>query len=102
MADVEVFPLSVTEELADWKEQRQRERRWFTLAEAADAVEEPDLRDLIRSFGASEFNAAARADRRARRGRREIEGRSDVRLVPAPAAQDRRFLRAVRGACRRP
>lgn len=59
MADVEVFPLSVSEELPDWKEKKQRKRQWFPLAEAANAVEEPDLRDLIRSFNASEFNQAA-------------------------------------------
>jgi predicted phosphate transport protein (TIGR00153 family) len=61
MADVEVFPLAVTQELSDWKEKKQRERRWFSLKEAAEAVEEPDLRHLIRSFGASEFNKAARS-----------------------------------------
>jgi predicted phosphate transport protein (TIGR00153 family) len=60
MVDVDVFPLAVTRELDSWKEQAQRERRWFSLAEAADAVEESDLRELIRSFGASEFKAAAR------------------------------------------
>ncbi|MFL9842598.1 DUF47 family protein [Sphingomonas sp. ST-64] len=60
MADVEVFPLAVTAELTRWKEQSQRERRWFTLADAADAVDEPDLSDLIRSFGPTEFNAATR------------------------------------------
>lgn len=60
MADVDVFPLAVSQELDDWKERKQRERRWFPLAEAAEAVDEPDLRDLIRSFGASEFNNAAR------------------------------------------
>ncbi len=60
MADVEVFPLAVTTELLKWKEQHQRERRWFPLAEAANLVDEEDLRDLIRSFGASEFNAATR------------------------------------------
>ncbi|RIX32639.1 DUF47 family protein [Sphingomonas edaphi] len=60
MADVDVFPLAVSQELDDWKERKQRERRWFPLAEAANAVDEPDLRDLIRSFGASEFNKAAR------------------------------------------
>ena len=53
-------PLAVTREFPKWKEQDQRERRWFSLAEAAGAVEEPDLRELIRSFGASEFKAAAR------------------------------------------
>ncbi|RYY24817.1 MAG: DUF47 family protein [Sphingomonadales bacterium] len=58
MIDVDVFPLAVNTELAAWKEQSQRERRWFSLTEAADAVDEPDLRDLIRSFGLSEFKAA--------------------------------------------
>lgn len=56
--DVEVFPFAVTQELDTWKEQHQRERRWFTLAEAAEAVDEPDLRALIRSFGQREFKAA--------------------------------------------
>jgi len=60
MVDVDVFPLAVTEERGEWKEQDERERRWFSLPEAADAVDEPDLRDLMRSFAASEFKAAAR------------------------------------------
>lgn len=59
MIDVEVFPLAVNRELSDWKERNERERRWFSLKEAAEAVEEDDLRDLIRSFGASEFKTAA-------------------------------------------
>lgn len=58
MIDVDVFPLSVSTELSAWKEQSQRERRWFSLTDAAQAVDEPDLRDLIRSFGLSEFKAA--------------------------------------------
>lgn len=58
LTDVDVFPFAVTEELESWEEQHQRERRWFTLAEAADAVDEDDLRALIRSFGAREFRAA--------------------------------------------
>ncbi|MET0361693.1 MAG: DUF47 family protein [Sphingobium sp.] len=58
MLDVDVYPLAVTRELPQWKEDRQRERRWFTLAEAANAVEEEDLRFLIRSFGASGFAKA--------------------------------------------
>lgn len=60
LIDVDVFPLSVTEELADWKEQDQRERRWFTLPEAATKVDESDLRELMRSFNPREFRAAAR------------------------------------------
>ena len=62
MIDVDLFPLAVIDELERWAEDHQRERRWFSLAEAADAVDEPDLRDLIRSFGASEFNTAARRE----------------------------------------
>lgn len=50
MVDVEVFPICVTDELAEWKESHQRERRWFPLAAAADAVNEPDLKALIRNF----------------------------------------------------
>lgn len=60
MFDVEVYPLAVTQELDAWKEDGQRQRRWFSLAEAAGAVEEPDLADLIRSFGAPEFHRATR------------------------------------------
>jgi 8-oxo-dGTP pyrophosphatase MutT (NUDIX family) len=45
---VTVYLLAVTEELADWPERQQRERAWFTPAEAADKVDEPDLRDLLR------------------------------------------------------
>ena len=60
MIDVDVFPLAVTQELDSWKEQGQRERCWFSLQDAAAAVDEPDLRELIRSFGPNEFKAAAR------------------------------------------
>lgn len=60
MIDVDVFPLAVTQELSAWKEQGERERRWFTLSEAADAVEEPDLRELIRSFAPAQFREAVR------------------------------------------
>ncbi|MDF8333837.1 DUF47 family protein [Novosphingobium cyanobacteriorum] len=60
MVDVDVFPLSVTDELPAWKEAHERERMWFTLADAADKVEEADLRELMRSFVASEFQAATR------------------------------------------
>jgi predicted phosphate transport protein (TIGR00153 family) len=60
MIDVDVFPMVVTRELSHWKEQSQRERRWFSLGDAAAAVDEPDLRELIKSFSASGFKAAAR------------------------------------------
>ncbi|MES2290750.1 MAG: DUF47 family protein [Pseudomonadota bacterium] len=60
MVDVEVFPLAVNDELPVWKEQDQRERKWFSLSDAANAIDEPDLRDLIRSFAPAEFKALVR------------------------------------------
>ncbi len=60
MYNVEVFPLAVTRELDEWKEMDERERRWFTLDQAADSVDEADLQAMIRSFGDGGFRAAAR------------------------------------------
>ncbi|WP_079730355.1 MULTISPECIES: DUF47 family protein [Novosphingobium] len=62
-ADVDVFPFAVTEELSTWDEQHQRDRRWFSLTDAANAVDEEDLAALIRSFGAREFRAATQGSR---------------------------------------
>jgi ADP-ribose pyrophosphatase YjhB (NUDIX family) len=45
---VTVYRLEVTEELAVWPECAERQRSWFTLTEAAAAVAEPELQDLIR------------------------------------------------------
>jgi 8-oxo-dGTP pyrophosphatase MutT (NUDIX family) len=44
---VHVYLLEVREELETWPECAQRQRAWFTLPEAAAAVEEPGLRDLL-------------------------------------------------------
>jgi predicted phosphate transport protein (TIGR00153 family) len=60
MFDVDVYPLSVSQELTEWKEAGERQRRWFNLSEAAEVVEEGDLADLIRSFNSTEFNGATR------------------------------------------
>jgi 8-oxo-dGTP pyrophosphatase MutT (NUDIX family) len=49
-AEVRLYALRVLEELDDWPERHQRERRWFAPAEAADAVDEPDLKELLRGF----------------------------------------------------
>ena len=59
-AVVHVFPLQVTVQSRNWPERHQRETRWFTQAEAAAAVEEPELRDLILGFRAPP-EAASRA-----------------------------------------
>ena len=47
IAEVEVFALKVRKELPKWKEQGERERRWVSRAEAAEMVDEPELRALI-------------------------------------------------------
>jgi predicted phosphate transport protein (TIGR00153 family) len=60
MVDVDVFPLAITDELDSWKEQGERERRWFSLLEASSAVDEEDLGILINSFGSSQFQTAVR------------------------------------------
>ena len=53
IADVALFPLAVSEELKAWIEMDQRQRRWFTTGEAAAAVDEVELGQLIRRFGES-------------------------------------------------
>jgi 8-oxo-dGTP pyrophosphatase MutT (NUDIX family) len=44
---VAVYLLEVREELDTWPECDQRQRAWFTLSDAAAAVQEPGLRDLL-------------------------------------------------------
>ena len=50
--EVEVFPLEVAEELERWPEMAQRHRRWLPIAEAAEAVEDAGLAEIVRTFGA--------------------------------------------------
>lgn len=47
---VAVFPLAFQRQADEWPEQDEREVRWFGLAEAADAVDEPELKRLIANF----------------------------------------------------
>ncbi|HEX8569036.1 MAG TPA: NUDIX hydrolase [Caulobacteraceae bacterium] len=51
--EVQVFPMKVKTELSQWPEKAERTRRWFTPAAAADAVDEPELQALIRSWAAA-------------------------------------------------
>jgi 8-oxo-dGTP pyrophosphatase MutT (NUDIX family) len=48
--EVEVYPLAVSEELADWKESSERVRLWFAPDEAAAQVAEYELGELIAGF----------------------------------------------------
>ena len=49
---VEVYALKVTEQRRTWAESEERERRWYSPAEAAAAVAEPMLQHLILAFEA--------------------------------------------------
>jgi 8-oxo-dGTP pyrophosphatase MutT (NUDIX family) len=57
-ARVHVFPLSIPVQSSDWPERHERQTRWFTRAEAAEAVEEEDLKALIRTFAPPEASSA--------------------------------------------
>ena len=48
--EVQLFAMRVSDELEEWPERSQRERRWFSPEEAAQAVDEPDLRALLMSL----------------------------------------------------
>jgi 8-oxo-dGTP pyrophosphatase MutT (NUDIX family) len=47
---VAVYPLEVLIQLGAWPEDGERQRQWMMLTDAAEAVHEPDLADLIRRF----------------------------------------------------
>ncbi|MXP65117.1 NUDIX hydrolase [Roseomonas sp. M0104] len=48
--EVGVYPLQVEQLLGDWPEAHQRERRWFSPAQAAAQVQEDDLAALLRNL----------------------------------------------------
>ncbi|HWA61939.1 MAG TPA: NUDIX hydrolase [Caulobacteraceae bacterium] len=48
--EVGLYPLKVTEEKDDWPEKGQREKLWASRAEAANLVDEPDLKRLLAEF----------------------------------------------------
>lgn len=47
---VKVYPLEVSDQRDAWPEMTQRERRWTAPAEAAAAVDEPELKALLAKF----------------------------------------------------
>lgn len=48
--EVDLYPLEVSDELAQWPEMSFRDRQWLLQEDAAKAVGEPDLASMIRSF----------------------------------------------------
>ena len=49
---IEVFRLDVDRQLRDWPEKGQRERRWYTLPDAAEHAGADGLAQLLRSLAA--------------------------------------------------
>lgn len=47
---VEVYALEQMVQHPDWPEQGQRTMKWFSIPEAAEAVDEPDLKNIIRKL----------------------------------------------------
>jgi 8-oxo-dGTP pyrophosphatase MutT (NUDIX family) len=50
LCKVEVFPLKVKGQAINWPEKNQRTCEWFSASEAAELVQEPELRDLLHRF----------------------------------------------------
>ena len=59
---VDVFPLAVKRQRKTWPEKSQRTTKWFPLALAADAVNEPGLKDVIRNFEHVRASGAAKPE----------------------------------------
>ncbi|WP_449394903.1 NUDIX hydrolase [Devosia riboflavina] len=49
-----IFPLAVTREKKGWKEKGQRQRRWMSPREAAEAAHEPDLSRFLADLAAGD------------------------------------------------
>ena len=50
MCRVQVFALEVEQERNSWLEKHERTRKWFAVADAAEAVQEAELREAILKF----------------------------------------------------
>lgn len=50
LVNVTVYLLEVTDELANWRERKTRQRAWLSTSEAATLVDEPDLAALMRDL----------------------------------------------------
>jgi len=51
VCSVDVFPMLVERQRSRWPEQHQRTAHWFSVEEASEAVDEPELKALIARFG---------------------------------------------------
>lgn len=61
--EVRVFPLAVDRQFRAFPEMGQRKQRWVSLTEAADLVDEPDLKTLLRDLARSPLRLSSTAER---------------------------------------
>ena len=52
---VAIYPLFVTRLKSAWKESKDRTRRWFSIHQAAEAVDEPELSRILRDLSGREI-----------------------------------------------
>jgi len=52
---VAVFPVKVKELENDWPEKESRKRKWYSLKQAANLVEDPELSGILRKFDPSDL-----------------------------------------------
>jgi len=90
-ATVSLFPLAVTDQADEWPEQDERDLQWFGLAEAAAAVDEPDLRRLIADFRAPR-RPTGRRERLLSWARRQGENLPMLRWFQALMPKQGRFF----------
>ena len=50
LCKVRIFVMDVRDVLDDWPEKSERQRHWFTVADAAELVEEPGLKAALRTL----------------------------------------------------
>ncbi|BCM82941.1 hypothetical protein mvi_14020 [Methylobacterium indicum] len=81
LCQVQVFRLEVRKQLKTWPEQHERECRWFSVPEAAEAVTEAGLAALIRAAGADGAKAKAKVKAAAHK-------RSQVKVASAKDSPD--------------
>lgn len=68
LCQVQVFRLEVRKQLKTWPEQHERDCRWFSVPDAAEAVTEAGLAALIRAAGADGAKAKAKVKAAAHAG----------------------------------
>jgi uncharacterized protein len=91
-AIVNVHPLLVTREAADWPERGERERCWFSPEAAAAAVEEPELAVIILSFSAGKDGSYPRTSLVVMGVNRFSWGYRMLRMIRAIMPREDRFF----------